>query len=572
MAWRSLPGGVAGAGKFSKGSGPGSDMNALKASLGRQIATQPWPDEGDTVIVQELWDGPAVHGSNAFLKLEAGDRVAVSHRSKDGLLFGDVDVEIGQPQKTGWFGGPGCMATVEVLLPVPLGPQRPLADLPRGPPEELWPEEDYVVEGEALQEEDGPGGGPDDGAGGHGSLAPEVEAYLLRNGIDESAGQALIDLEPELQSQVISSDLTNCRNPSAVLLTRIDRARSSVVAGAAPLYPSLTRAHQASRPTLMAAPPRQSLMVPGPRRGRSRSPRRRATAVPPLRKGAAAAQDVDDEQMPEMVEEFIAQYGLDDKAAQALREIPVEHQRTFVETELWNCRNPSAVVTSRIQNLKLEAVSSSDSVEAYIQEFKLDAKVAAELQELTPAEQAQVLEAKPTNARNPSAVVTSRIQAVRSQGQVAQLVEDYLVRHGVDESVSQMLRALHPEAQKQIVTSDLSNCRNPSAVLLSRIRSVEAQHHGVVARPLPPPRHAIIGAKQPPPPSWPPPAEVVAAVSRGSAETWLQHQNVDEQAQQAMRALPHDLQMQIVERGDLINCRHPSKVLLSRIRQLTEGF
>jgi len=381
-------------------------------------------------------------------------------------------------------------------------------------------------------------------------------------------------LEPELQSQVIESDLTNCRNPSAVLLTRIDRARSSSMGACeAPMYPSLMRPRQASRPILTAAPPRQSLMVSGPKRARSRSPRRRANAVPPLRMGAAAAEGMDDEQMPELVEEFIGKYGLDDKAAQALREIPPEYQRSFVETELWNCRNPSAVVTSRIQHLNLDAFSTSNSVEAYIKEFNIDEKAAAELQELTPAEQAQVIEAKPTNARNPSAVVTSRIQAVKSQGQLAQQVEEYLLRHGVDETVSQMLRALHPEAQRQIVTSDLSNVRNASAVLLSRIRAVEAQHHGVVAKPLPQPRHSVIGAKQPPPPSWPPPAAVVAAAGRDSVvEAWIQRQDIDEQAQQGMRALPHDLQMQIVERGDLINCRHPSKVLLSRIRQLTEGF
>jgi len=570
-----MRGGSPGAGKspISHGPGPGPDTNikALKASLGRQIAAQPWPEEGDTVIIQDLWDGPAVHGSNAFLKLEAGDRVSVTHRNKDGLLYGNVDVEIGQAQKTGWFGGPGCLGTVEVLLPVPLGPQRPLADLPCGPPDELWPDEDYVVEEEALQEVDGPGGGPDAGAGGRGGLPPDVEAYLLRNGIDESAGQALMELDPEQQLQVIESDLTNVRNPSAVLLTRIDRVRAGTAASAPPLYPSLLRQPKASRSTLAAAPPRRIVSVP--LLARSRSPRQRATAVPPLlKREAAAAPAVDDEEMPEKVEEFIAKYELDDKAAQALREIPPEYQRSFVETELRNCRNPSAVVTSRIQNLNLDLVSSN-SVEEYIHEFQIDEKAAAELLELTPAEQAQVIEAKPTNARNPSAVVTSRIQAVRNQSQVAQQVEEYLIRHGVDESVSQMLRALHPEAQKQIVTSDLSNCRNPSAVLLSRIRAVEAQHHVVVSRPLPPARHSVIGAKQPPPPAWPPPASVVAAAGRNSGtEAWIQRQDIDEQAQQAMRALPHDLQMQIIERGDLINCRHPSKVLLSRIRQLTEGF
>lgn len=112
------------------------------------------------------------------------------------------------------------------------------------------------------------------------------------------------------------------------------------------------------------------------------------------------------------VEGFISIHGLDEAAAHALRQLPPEQQRVITEVGLSNCRNPSAVVQSRIHSL---GFSLSGAVENYIADFALDERCAAELRSLTPHEQRQVIETQPTNARNPSAVVSSRINAVRSQ-------------------------------------------------------------------------------------------------------------------------------------------------------------
>ena len=49
-------------------------------------------------------------------------------------------------------------------------------------------------------------------------------------------------------------------------------------------------------------------------------------------------------------------------------------------------------------------------------------------------------------------------------------VEEYIERQGADEGAENTLRACPGEIQQQVVASDLSNARNPSAVLLARIR------------------------------------------------------------------------------------------------------
>mmetsp|Transcript_100519 Transcript_100519/g.244486 ORF Transcript_100519/g.244486 Transcript_100519/m.244486 type:complete len:508 (-) Transcript_100519:128-1651(-) len=498
------------------------EFSALRASFGQQLARQPWPIEGDTLVMSSDWNGPKLFGSNVFLNLYQGEKVLVTHRNREGLLYGSV-VDAAS-DRSGWFGGKGCQAAVEVVLPVPLGPAHALSSLPMGPPDIDLPI--------GAEEDD-----------------PEVEAYILRHGIDSAAAQALWELEPGLRSQVIQSDLTNCRNPSAVLLCRIDRVRGTAVPTPAP---------PRGPKHVPAPPPPQALKAPT-HQLRSRSPPRRAPVAvqqapppPPLPYAAPAP--------PEAVEDFILEYGLDEKAAQALREVSPEQQSMIIDIELSNCRNPSAVVVSRIQCLGVP----TNHVESYIQEFGLDDKCAAELRALSPIEQQQVIEARPSNARNPSAVVISRIQAVRNQVQQGGAVEEYLARNGIEDTVCHMLRALPPEAQRQIVASDLSNCRNPSAVLISRIRTIEAQMPPQPPQRPPPPALAPPQPRPPPAPQAVPPPSTIAS----SAEAFIQRSGIDAEAAQALHALPTHLQQEVIQRGELINCRNPSKVLLSRIRQL----
>ncbi|CAE8675413.1 unnamed protein product, partial [Polarella glacialis] len=112
----------------------------------------------------------------------------------------------------------------------------------------------------------------------------------------------------------------------------------------------------------------------------------------------------------------------------------------------------------------------------YIRQHFLDDKVAAELRKLSPPDLEQVMASNITNARNPSAIVISRIGAVKAQSQSMSEVETYLQRYPVDESAARALRELDPQLQAKVVEQEMSNCRNPSAVLLSRIRKLQAGH------------------------------------------------------------------------------------------------
>ncbi|CAK0873744.1 unnamed protein product [Prorocentrum cordatum] len=219
----------------------------LLPAFGQQVARGgDWPRPGDSVLIKDPhrtdWDGCAAHNSPHFLILAAGERVLVSHKNLDGFLFGTVEGAASMPERSGWFGGRGCSAAVEVVLPVPLGPHRPTPALPEGIPP-CWA--DGMEPAEPSEASQGGGSRPSGGD----SLEAVVAEYCRSNNVDGSAASALMELEPDLQRILLTrtGNLSNCRNPSAVLLTRIDRVKAGQ-----PMNPG------------------------GPARGRSRSPRRAA--------------------------------------------------------------------------------------------------------------------------------------------------------------------------------------------------------------------------------------------------------------------------------------------------------
>jgi len=119
-------------------------------------------------------------------------------------------------------------------------------------------------------------------------------------------------------------------------------------------------------------------------------------------------------------------------------------------------------------------VASADQyLEEYIRRHGLDARCAQDLRSLSPVELRQVVDVDLVNARNKSAVVASRCTVVRERERNKQ-VDAYLQRHPVDATAAQALRDLPTDLQRQVMEKDLSNCRNASAVLLSRIRFVTA--------------------------------------------------------------------------------------------------
>ncbi|CAE7244252.1 Spag6 [Symbiodinium natans] len=120
--------------------------------------------------------------------------------------------------------------------------------------------------------------------------------------------------------------------------------------------------------------------------------------------------------------------------------------------------------------------------QAYLQDFirrwDLDDSVASQLRALNRAQLSEVMTCNIAQARNPSAMVKSRIRSVLARPSQAefsahqQTVEEYLARYNVDEAAQAEMRSAAPEVQLRVMEQELSNCRNPSAVLSSRIREI----------------------------------------------------------------------------------------------------
>jgi len=527
----------------------------LRGMLAREISKRPWPTVGTVVSIAHDWDGPSTYNSDEFLTLRQNDRVRVAEVSPLGAwLRGTV---VGS-SRSGWFGGPGCEASMSVNLDIPLGseideelpfikpPLDPIDDPLRETEHRPWRGDMPDV---PISEEDGD----------LGDLERDLEDYVARNQVDGSAAAALKALSPEMQAELIKSDMFNCRSPSAVLLSRIEKLKATWAhtgAPGRPVAPTVAprRPIAVSRVQPTVAP--VSVTMRGSA-ARSRSPRGRDgvphPAMPPRKE-----QTWND--MSGEVEDFIERNQLDERVSSELRALSPEDQHMIVNNDLTNVRKPSAVVLSRIQRLR--DMDFVNSVEEYLTRNNID-EVAGGALKMLPAEvQQQIIEKDLSgNPRNPSAVLLSRIRAVEASlgvpmGQppppagagwegwhdgrrnVLAQVEDFIRQYGLDDKVSKELRSLQEEDMLEVMSCNITNARNPSAMVRSRIQAVRGS------------------ANKP---------KFSQAV-----EEYLARYEVDETAAASLRTAAPEVQERVVAE-EMVNCRNPSAVLISRIRAATHG-
>ncbi|CAE8650944.1 unnamed protein product, partial [Polarella glacialis] len=146
-------------------------------------------------------------------------------------------------------------------------------------------------------------------------------------------------------------------------------------------------------------------------------------------------------------------------------------------------------------------------------------------------------------------------------------VEEFLSGGLADERSQDVLRGCAPHVQEEVVArGGLGGTRNPSAVLLSRIRDAEG---GDPARK---------GAgKGPPPPQQvayeaPPPFSGVSQRPRRGpspreVEDFLDYYRIDRESAESFMACHPEVQQEIMDHG-LEGARNPSSALLARIRDL----
>jgi len=151
-------------------------------------------------------------------------------------------------------------------------------------------------------------------------LEDELDEFIEKSGVDSRAGDALKAEAEDVKREVMQrGDLTDCRNPSAALMSRIKVAKENL---------SAKSSGGGGGSSIVAS------------RERSRSPRRSG--------GGGGGGPTKDE-----LEGFISDNKIDDSAADQLRECDGPVQKQVMERgSLTDCRNPSAVCLGRIRDAK----------------------------------------------------------------------------------------------------------------------------------------------------------------------------------------------------------------------------
>jgi len=137
-------------------------------------------------------------------------------------------------------------------------------------------------------------------------------------------------------------------------------------------------------------------------------------------------------------------------------------------------------------------------------------------------------------------------------------VEDWIASNNVDDHAAASLRELPRTLQAGVIDrGGLGNARNPSSVLLSRIRDAQAAH------------------SRGPPPEVPPPPPAAARGNRNLAdrvERFVAECGIDEQAAEVLRKSHPDVQEEIIARNDVAQARNPSSALRARIRDVESSL
>lgn len=398
----------------------------------------------------------------------------------------------------------------------------------------------------------------------------EVDAWCVQSQVDEAAASRLKQCSPEVWSAVMArGDLSTARNPSATLLARVrDATRGS--GGGSGTFSGSSQGQVATLPTPVSADeielflathafderaisafrslsPMLQAVVIG--RGDLSSARNPSAALFG-RIGEARKAPIAPEAMQVYgahdVEEFIAGAGIDDVAANALRMSPPLVQFAVIArgtTE--GARSASALVLSRIKDANKRDNPSQKSQGTGSQMTQMQA-----FQQLAAMGGFGWGHA-PAPAR-PSPVVQSRgppklFPPTQLAGPAATPAEAqaFLTTALFDEKACETFLALSPEGQAMVIGrgNDLSNTRNPSAALASRIRDVMRN------------TNAGVGGN--------------VIVDEGSVEMFILENALDEMATEKMRTAPPDIQQAIMARGAVSSARNPSATLLSRLGEET---
>uniref|UniRef100_A0A7S4S071 Uncharacterized protein n=1 Tax=Alexandrium monilatum TaxID=311494 RepID=A0A7S4S071_9DINO len=223
-------------------------------------------------------------------------------------------------------------------------------------------------------------------------VSEDIRQFINTHNLDESARAKLEALPMDQQVDVISQDVANVRNISAVVISRASRCQ---------------------------------------------------------REGSKFAGPSGQEYVAGIVAKFVAMLGLDEKAAASLKNLPAKDQVAVMVKDMEGVTNPSGVVDSRVRKIqqsgltiqqagfvgrgasvptggapapRLGATVPTDATQyleqayqAFLAQYNVDLRAQEQVSQLSPLEKLEVISQSMDNVYNPSGAVASRCAKVKGR-------------------------------------------------------------------------------------------------------------------------------------------------------------
>eukprot|EP00930_Biecheleria_cincta_P022185 TRINITY_DN1623_c0_g1_i1.p1 TRINITY_DN1623_c0_g1~~TRINITY_DN1623_c0_g1_i1.p1 ORF type:complete len:865 (-),score=163.25 TRINITY_DN1623_c0_g1_i1:176-2740(-) len=384
-----------------------------------------------------------------------------------------------------------------------------------------------------------------------------VEAFLSENDIQSHAVESFREIPIELQNQIMDmGSLQFARDPTAVLISRMARARRGEDLSAPPMKPGdwvceVCGDHNFARnESCRSCNPGQS-----PAKGTKGPPPRDARYEP---KGGAKGKPIHRDRTEEF-EDVLGRSGVQPRARDMFWELSPDLQSYVIDAGgLEEADDPSRLLMSRIRDAQRGGL---------------------------PAEP-QRRQGAWKRPRSPA--------------------EDFLAETPIDPQVAEWFRGSHPEVQELVMMAgSLLDARDPTACLVSRIKKAEAgelrvpqmkpgdwrcpscgEHNfarNEVCRRCNQPGDAPVEDFRHE--AYPPPSKGYSrpqskGYSKGSgyapptsarAEKFLDENRIDPEPAKWFRSLEREIQNMVMDAGGMQDARDPSAVLVTRIKKAMDG-
>lgn len=340
-------------------------------------------------------------------------------------------------------------------------------------------------------------------------LGGEVEDFLAQCNIDERAMDAFRKCTPEVQQAVLDrGSLEGARNPSSALLGRVKDAQAACSGS--------------------GSGGRGGGGGGGGGRGERDNGRNQVPQVD-----------------PSLIEHFLQEANVDDRAAEALRTASPQAQQYVLDRgSLQDARNPSSALCGRLKEGASGRMVVFQEVDLFIRDNNLDEKAAEALRTATPMAQRFCLDrGSLQDARNPNSAVIGRLRDARETpppGPPPQYGGGGAPHYGAIVS-HYGGGAPHYGGGAPHYGGGMGNGMRPMQA--------------------PPPHFGGGGGASP----------AVFQLAKKAVEMFLESSGADERACDALRTADPETQLAVLDRGGLQGSNNPSSALLGRLKQAQKG-